>query len=149
MDSPLAPILANLFMGHHEKLWLENYKDSKILICRRQVDDIFCLFDKEHDAMLFFYYINARHPNVKFTHEKQLNGKFPFFDVLVDNSSNVCVTSVFHKKTYTGLLTNFFSFTPLNYKTGLIRTLVDRTFKINNTNAGLNKDLNKLRNFQT
>ena len=144
VGSPLAPILANLFMGHHEKSWLENYKDSKILIYRRYVDDIFCLFDNEHDAMLFFDYINAQHPNIKFTHEKQLNGKLPFLDVLVDNSSNVCVTSVFHKKTYTGLLTNFFSFTPLNYKTGLIRTLVHRTFKINNTNAGLNKDLNKL-----
>ena len=32
---------------------------------------------------------------------------------------------------------------PLNYKTGLICTLVHRTFKIN-TNTGLNKDLNKL-----
>ena len=55
----------------------------------------------------------------------------------------MCLLS-FTKKTYTGLLTIFFSFSPLNYKTGLIRTLVDRTFKINNTNAGLNKDLNKL-----
>ena len=144
MGSPLAPILANLFMGHHEKSWLENYKDSKILIYRRYVDDIFCAFDNEHNVMLFFDFISAQHPNIKFTHEKQLSGELPIPDVLVDNSSNVCVTSVFHKKTYTGLLTNFFSFTPLNYKTGLIRALVDRTFKINNTNAGLNKDLNKL-----
>ena len=75
MGSPLAPILANLFMGHHEKSWLENYKDSKILIYRRYVDDIFCLFDNKHDAMLFFDYINSQHPNIKFTHEKQLNGK--------------------------------------------------------------------------
>ena len=90
MGSPLAPILANLFMGYHEKSWLENYKDSKISIYRRYVDDIFCLFDNEHDAMLFFDYINAQHPNIKFTHEKQLNGKLPFLDVLVDNSSNIC-----------------------------------------------------------
>ena len=50
----------------------------------------------------------------------------------------------FTKKTYTRLLTNFFSFTPLNYETGLIHTLIDSTFKINNTNAGFNRDLNKL-----
>ena len=31
MGSPLAPVLANLFMGHHEKLWLENFQGSKIL----------------------------------------------------------------------------------------------------------------------
>ena len=28
MGSPLAPVLANLFMGHHEKRWLENYNDN-------------------------------------------------------------------------------------------------------------------------
>ena len=25
MGSPLAPVLANLFMGHNEKLWFENF----------------------------------------------------------------------------------------------------------------------------
>ena len=25
MGSPLAPVLANLFMGHNEKLWIENF----------------------------------------------------------------------------------------------------------------------------
>ena len=29
MGSPLAPVLANLFMGHHEKNWLNNYDNSK------------------------------------------------------------------------------------------------------------------------
>ena len=52
MGSPLAPILDNLFMGYHEKSWLENYKDSKISIYRRYVDDIFCLFDNELDAVI-------------------------------------------------------------------------------------------------
>jgi len=43
----------------------------------------------------------------KFTFEKQNDGKLSFLDVLIDNSSNDCVFSVFHKKTYTGLLTIF------------------------------------------
>ena len=38
--SPLAPILANLFMGNHEKYWLDNYKGSKIITYRKCVDDI-------------------------------------------------------------------------------------------------------------
>ena len=87
--------------------WLENYKDSKISIYHRYVDDIFCLLDNKHDAYLFFNYINTQHPNIKFTYEKQLDGKLPFLDVLVDHSSNICIASVFHKKTYTGILTNF------------------------------------------
>ena len=48
------------------------------------------------------------------------------------------------KKTFTGLLTNYFSFTPFSYKLGLIRTLVDRTYKINNTWVGFHEDIKKL-----
>jgi len=44
MGSPLASFLANLFMGHHEKLWLENFQGSEILFYRRYVDDTFRLF---------------------------------------------------------------------------------------------------------
>ena len=79
MGSPLAPVLANLFMGHHERIWLENYKASSILFYRRYVDDTFCLFDTEHDATLFFDYINDRHPNICFTMEKEIDKKSPFW----------------------------------------------------------------------
>ena len=144
MGSPLAPILANLILGFHEEAWLSDYKDSDILLYRRYVDDTFCVFKSEHDAMLFFYYINSRHSNIKFTFEKQINNKLSFLDILIDNSSSNCVFSVFHKKTYTRLSNNFFSFTPFRYKIGLVRTLIDRISKINNTSSGLKKDLNEL-----
>ena len=94
--------------------------------------------------MSFFDFINSQHPNIKFTFEKQNDGKLSFLDVLINNSSHDCVFSVFHEKTYTGLLTNFFSFTPFRYKIGLIRTLIDRTYKINNTSSGFQNDLIKL-----
>ena len=77
--SPLAPVLASLFMGHHERIWLENYKASSILLYRRCVDDTFCLFDTEHDATLFFIYIDERHPNIRFTMEKEMDKKNPLF----------------------------------------------------------------------
>lgn len=53
--------------------------------------------------------------------EKEENHKLPFLDVLIDNSHpDFLVTSVFRKKTHTGLLTNFFSFTPFSCKIGLL-----------------------------
>ena len=77
--------------------------------------------------------------------EREENQKLPFLDVLLDNHSNQgIITSVFHKKTYTGLLTNYCSFVPFSYKLGLVRTLVDRIFKINNTWAGFHLDVNNL-----
>ena len=79
--------------------------------------------------------------------ETEVNHKLPFLDVLLDNSNpHSLVTSVFRKSTYTGLLTNFLSFTPFPYKLGLIRTLVDRTFKINNTWTGFHNNIKELTN---
>ena len=77
--------------------------------------------------------------------EKEENHKLPFLDVLLDNHSNQgIITSVFHKKTYTGLLTNYYSFVPFSYKLELVRTLVDRVFKINNTWTGFHLDISNL-----
>ena len=74
--------------------------------------------------------------------EKEIDHVLPFLDVLIDNTHRgSVVTSTFRKKTFTGLLTNYLSFAPLSYKIGLIRTLIDRDFKINNTWLGFHKDI--------
>ena len=76
---------------------------------------------------------------------KEAHHKLPFLDVLVDNNNpNSFLTRVYRKKTFTALLTNYFSFTSYSYKAGLIRTLVDRAYKINNTWVGLHEDITKL-----
>jgi len=103
---------------------------------RKKIDDTFCLFSNEEDALMFFDYINVRHPNIRFTMERDINNKLSFLDILLDNSHPSIVTSVYRKKTFTGLLTNYFSFAPLNNKLGLVRTLLDRVYKINNSWAG-------------
>ena len=48
-----APILANLFMGYHEEQWIGSYRDSQLLYYLRYIDDTFCLFHNEQDAMKF------------------------------------------------------------------------------------------------
>ena len=48
-----APILANLFMGYHEEQWIGSYRDSRLLYYLRYIDDTFCLFHNEQDAMKF------------------------------------------------------------------------------------------------
>ena len=144
MGSPLAPVLANLFMGHNEKDWIENYKGSKILFYQRYVNDTFCVFEREQDAVSFYNYINSQHPNIRFTMEREVDNKLAFLDVLVNNNPLNLQTSVFRKKTFTGLLTNYFSFTSFSYKMGLVRTLVDRVYKINNSWLGFHKNIKDL-----
>ena len=77
--------------------------------------------------------------------ENEFNRTLAFLDVCMNNEyPSFLITSVYHKKTFTGLLTNFFSFTSFSYKLGLIRTLVDRAYKINNTLLAFNEDVKKL-----
>ena len=50
MGSPLAPILANPFIGYHEKDWTENAQVTKPIFYKRYVDDIFAELKSELDA---------------------------------------------------------------------------------------------------
>ena len=146
MGSPLGPVLANLFMGHHEKLRLGNFQGSEILFIVDMLTTLFAYFIRDMMQILVFDYINSRHPNIRFTMEKEAQHKLPsVLDVLVDNNDpNSLLTRVYREKTFTGSLTNYFSFTSYSYKVCLIRTLVDRAYKINNTWLGLHEDLTKL-----
>ena len=51
----------------------------------------------------------------------------------------ICKLRLFHKKTYTGLLLNYFSFVLNCYKLALIKTLVDQ----------FDKDLKNLKEFSS
>jgi len=73
--------------------------------------------------------------------EKEVDNKLAF---LVNNNPLNLQTSVFRNKTFMGLLTNYFSFTSFSYKMGLVRTLVDRVYKINNSWLGFHKDIKDL-----
>ena len=78
MGFPLGPALANLFMGHHEKLWLKSPDGHSVKFYRRYVDDIFYVFDNENDAITFLDFLNSRHPNLQFTVEQELQGNYLF-----------------------------------------------------------------------
>ena len=70
MSSPLAPVLANIFMGFHESKWLNEYNLNKPIFFLRYVDDIAAAFDNKKDLLKFLNFLNNRHPNIKFTIEK-------------------------------------------------------------------------------
>ena len=59
MGSPLAPVLANFFMGHYEGLWLEKFTGTQVLYYRRYIDDIICCFQNSHDADVLFQYLKG------------------------------------------------------------------------------------------
>ena len=54
MGSPLAPVLADIFMGFHKSRWLNEHNLNKPKTCLRYVDDILASFDNEEDSLNYF-----------------------------------------------------------------------------------------------
>ena len=68
MGSPLGPTLANAFLCHYEKEWLDNCPSHfKPIVYRRYVDDIFVLFSSKEHLQPFVDYMNKQHRCIKFT----------------------------------------------------------------------------------
>ena len=108
------------------------------------MDDIIAVFNNEYEARDFLTYLNSKHKNIEFTIECENDKTLNFLDVTLNTSDGKLSTSIYRKSTFTGLLMNYFSFTPMAYKIGLVRCLIDRIYKINNSWAGFDCDLNKL-----
>ena len=131
MGSPLGPTLANLFLVYHEDKWLDN---CPLQFCpkyyRRYVDDIFLMFESKNHVKKFLHYMNSRHPNIKFTCEEEINNIISFLDISITRVNNKLITSLYRKKTFSGVYMNYNSFLPVKYKKGLIHTLLFRAYNI-------------------
>ena len=146
MGSPLAPVLANIFMGIYESKWLNEYNLIKHKFHLRYVDDILPAFDKEQDSLNFLNFLNKRHPNIKFMIEKQINHSIVFLDVFVSGINNQNLTlQTYQKSTYTDLLLNFKSFRSFSYKISLIKYLIGRSFKICNNWKSFRNDMESIK----
>ena len=108
-------------MGFYESKWLNEYNINKPKSYLRYLDDILAAFGNEQDSLNFLNFLNNRHPNIKFTVEKQMNHSITFLDVFISGINNKNLTlQTYHKSTYTGLLLNFKTFTSFSYKISLI-----------------------------
>ena len=146
MGSPLGPTLANIFLAHYEEKWLNDCPvQFKPQLYRRYVDDIFLLFDKRDHVKKFLRYMNSRHKNMKFTYEEEQNDILPFLDIKITRDGDRFTTSVYRKKTFSGVYLNYGSFLPLDYKKGLIATLLHRTYAICSDYRSLHEEINRLK----
>ena len=76
-------------MGFYESKWLNEYYLNKPTFYLRYVDDILAAFNNEQDSLNF---LNNRHPNIKFTIEKQNNHSIAFLDVFISGINNQNLT---------------------------------------------------------
>ena len=132
-------------MCHFEEKWVMSGQ-----VCPsfwyRYVDDTFTMFENKDTANGLLQYLNSRHNSIKFTIEFEQDNEIPFLDILVKRCpNNTFVTSIYRKKTFTGLYTKRDSFTPRKYKINLIRTLTYRCYRICSSASLLQSALGDLR----
>ena len=140
MRSPLGPALANIFMCSFENKWLKDCPyDLKPAFYRRCVDDVFILLSSLNYAEKLKKYLSFKQSNINFSLEKENNGRLAFSDI------NIFRENVYRKKTFGGVYTNFNSFIPETYKTGLIKSLLFRCFSLYPAVVKLHHEINILK----
>ena len=145
MGSPLGPLFANIFMADFEKKNMKELKSLGVNLWYRYVDDIFATLSKPNIENKILEFLNVQHPNIKFTIEKEEKKSLPFLDTRVTRNVGRYVTTIYHKKTFTGVYLNWKSLTARKYKIGLINCLLNRIWKICTTQEQKDEEVSKLR----
>ena len=123
MGSPLSPIVANLYMESLEGRALQTApRKPKLWI--RYLDDTFILWP--HSDEVFHDRLNAQHPSIQFTSAREIDGRIPFLDVLVEKKNGEVSTSVYRKRTHTDRYIHYSSHHHPRILTGVIRCLKNR-----------------------
>jgi len=109
----------------------------------RYVDDILAIL---HSKNHIHHFISRLQNNsvLKFTTELPKNHTFHFLDVQFTLSNGIPTCSVYTKPTDKGCYAHFSSDTLLNYKTSVIKTLINRAVKTSSTWHILNTEINRL-----
>ena len=148
MGSPSGATLANIFLCHYESIWLNDCPSAyKPALYQRYVDDTFLLFETEQQSIQFLSYLNAKHQNITFTKETELNNKLSFLDITITKANNKFETSIFRKPTFTGLAMNYLSSEPLLYKLNAVRTLIYRAYHLSSNYINFDNEINFLKTF--
>ena len=102
-------------------------------ILRRYVDDLFCIFNNEAQLDDFFNSLNAIHANIKFTKELEHENQLAYLDVLLTRNNDFSETTVYCKKTNTGLYIKWSSLGPVKFKCNLVTCVLERVYRICNS----------------
>ena len=143
MGSPISPVVANIYMEFLEQEALETAQ-TKPDIWLRYVDDTFVHWPHSRsDLDMFLDHLNSLCPSIQFTMEIEDERKLPFLDVQVtrDAESGIFRTAVYRKPTHTDRYLHYESYHPAHVKTGVIRTLLQRSRRICNSEAASTKEM--------
>ena len=121
-------LLAIFFMCNLENKVLRSINLKPLIYCRYD-NDIFLIFKSSNDINRIKIEFE-RNSVLKFIYETEVDKKLTFLDVNLSNNFDKIRTSVHIKATNSGDCMNFNSICPKRYKTGVIKSLLHRSFAI-------------------
>ena len=126
MDSPISPIVANLYMENFELRAL-NTSPNLPLMWKRFVDDTFVVMKKAHKEE-FLTHLKSVDSNIQFTTEEpRPDGSLPFLDILITPDKDGRLdTTVYRKPTHTDQYLHWDSHHTISSKYSVVGTLHHR-----------------------
>ncbi|XP_068685125.1 uncharacterized protein [Montipora foliosa] len=134
MESPwvllfIGPLMANAFMCNIEEQ-LENQNKMPTFYKRYADDTLSILMPDVQAASTFLSTLNEIHPSISFTMELEKNGKIPFLGMEIIRNTTRLDRKVYRKPTDAALLLHYHSHVNMKYKHSLLKTILNRGFKL-------------------
>ncbi|XP_048001637.1 uncharacterized protein LOC125238369 [Leguminivora glycinivorella] len=128
MGSPVAPVLANIWMEHIEAS--VDLQPWAVKLWKRYVDDVFCIMKGgKQEVEQLLQYLNSIHPRTKFTYELESQHSLPFLDVKVIGRVDGTLT-VYRKPTHTDRYLNALSHHHPHHLQSVVSSLVNRAYDL-------------------
>ncbi|XP_047998166.1 uncharacterized protein LOC125235611 [Leguminivora glycinivorella] len=130
MGSPVAPVLANIWMEHIEAS--VDLQPWAVKLWKRYVDDVFCIMKGgKQEVEQLLQYLNSIHPRTKFTYELESQRSLPFLDVKVIGRVDGTLThTVYRKPTHTDRYLNALSHHHPRHLQSVVSSLVNRAYDL-------------------
>ena len=150
MGNSISASLCNAFLSIKEQEWLGScHQTYKPLLYLRYVDDTLLFFASKTHIEPFLSFLNCQSTSISFTKEEESNGNIAFLDLNIHRHESPLTTfstSIFRKKTFTGLLTKYDSCIPHIFKLNLISTLVYRAWHLSSSYQNIHIELTNILN---
>ncbi|CAF1610357.1 unnamed protein product, partial [Rotaria magnacalcarata] len=147
MGAPLAPIIADISMAYLETTLMDELISLGVCEWHRYVDDTFVFINPNANVNDILSVLNGFHPSMKFTHKVEKDNELEFLEVKVIRipERHTFETTIYRKPTFTGLMTNWNSYVPIEYKKSSITSMMDRALRICSTYQLLSTEFNEIR----
>ena len=137
MGSPPAPHLANGWMSQFDA---DIRGESKLYF--RYMDDVL-KNNKKTNIEQKLQDINALHPSLTFTREREKDGSLPMLDMSIKNDKGNLSSTWYSKPSATGLIMNYHALAPKKYKRAVVSGFVHRIYRSCSTWTNFHESLEK------